>query len=145
MDATIWGPHYWFFLHTMAFHYPIYPTSIQKKLYHRFIHNLHEFLPNKTISTTFQNILKHNPVTPYLDTRDDFIKWMHHIHNKINIRLDKPVISLSDHYQEYQVYFETTPNKYKRLWKEKRKVIFILFLFFLGIYLYIYYGKIRMI
>jgi hypothetical protein len=137
MDATIWGPHYWFFLHTMAFHYPVYPTSIQKKMYHRFIHNLYEFIPNKTIATTFQSILKHNPVTPYLDTRKDFIKWMHHIHNKVNLRLDKPTISLAYHYKEYEVYFDPVQSKF-RLLKEKRKVIFILTLFFGGLYVYFY-------
>ena len=100
MDPTIWGPHYWFVLHTMAFHYPIHPTSIQKKIYHRFIHNLHEFLPNRTIGSQFQKLLADYPVTPYLDTRKDFIKWMHFMHNKVNERLEKPALSIEDHYRE---------------------------------------------
>jgi len=137
MEATIWGPHYWFVLHTIAFHYPIYPTSIQKKIYHRLIYNLHEFLPNKTISTTFQKILKDNPVSPYLDTRADFIKWMHHIHNKINIRLDQPTISLAEHYEEFQQNFETKQTKMARLYKEKKKIIWILVIFIVALYFYV--------
>ena len=31
LKPQIWGPHYWFFLHTVAFNYPIHP--IQKKFY----------------------------------------------------------------------------------------------------------------
>jgi hypothetical protein len=127
MDSTIWGPHYWFVLHTIAFHYPIHPTTIVKKIHHRFIHNLHEFLPNKTIATTFEKMLHKYPVTPYLDTRDDFIKWMHFMHNKMNERLEKPTISLSDHYVAFKQHFETRPHKLKRLWNEKRKVLFTLF------------------
>lgn len=128
MDPTIWGEHFWFTLHTIAFHYPKYPTSIQKKIHHRLIHNLHEFIPNKTIGSNFQKILKDNPVTPYLDTRADFIKWMHHIHNIINRRLDKPEISLAEHYQEFSRHFESKQTKWQRLWKEKQKIWFTIIL-----------------
>ena len=31
IDPEIWGPHYWGFLHTIAFCYPNYPTTITKK------------------------------------------------------------------------------------------------------------------
>lgn len=137
MDPTIWGPHYWFVLHTIAFHYPVYPTSIQKKIYHRFIHNLHEFIPNKTIATTYENILKGHPVTPYLDTREDFIKWMHFMHNKINVRLDKPQISLADHYDEFNKNYESKQTRLQRLWKEKRKIIFTLSIIIIIVYVYV--------
>ena len=42
MDAEIWGPHYWFVLHTIAFNYPKHPSAIQKKLHYRLMHNLPE-------------------------------------------------------------------------------------------------------
>jgi hypothetical protein len=127
MDPTIWGPHYWFTLHTIAFHYPKHPTAIQKKIHYRLIHNFHEFIPNPSISVIYSKTLLENPVTPYLDTRDDFILWLHHFHNKINERLHKPTISLADHYSEFQKHFETPKKKWKRLWKEK----FIIFIFLL--------------
>ena len=94
MDPSVWGPHYWFFLHTVAFHYPLHPTSIQKKMYHRLIHHFHQFIPNPSIATTYEKVLQKNPVSPYLDSREDFITWVHHIHNIINIRLEKPTITL---------------------------------------------------
>jgi hypothetical protein len=124
MDSTIWGPHYWFVLHSIAFHYPVHPTSIIKKIHHRLIYNLHEFIPNKTIATTFEKMLKKYPVTPYLDSRQDFIKWMHFIHNKINERIDKPTISLAEHYDEFNRHYETKQTKLHRLWNEKRKILF---------------------
>jgi len=139
MDPSIWGPQYWFMLHTMAFHYPLHPTSIQKKIYHRFIHNLHEFLPNRTIANTFQHILVENPVSPYLDCRADFIRWMHHLHNVLNKRLDKPTLSLADHYTEFQQHMEPRPSKMRRIWKENRKVMYTMFILIVVVYLYLHF------
>jgi hypothetical protein len=127
MDPNLWGPHYWFFLHTVAFHYPTHPTSIQKKMYHRLIHHFYEFIPNKSIATLYEKILQKNPVTPYLDTRDDFIQWMHHIHNKINERLQKPTITLQEHYDKFLIHFESKEKKLKRLWKQKAQIIITIF------------------
>ena len=31
LDSAIWGPHYWFFLHTIALSYPIRPNTPTKK------------------------------------------------------------------------------------------------------------------
>ena len=76
LDPKIWGPHYWFFLHTVAFHYPIHPTSIQKKMYHRLIHHFYEFIPNKSMASVYESILQKYPVSPYLDSRDEFIKFI---------------------------------------------------------------------
>ena len=123
MDPDIWGPHYWFMLHTMAFHYPLHPTSIQKKLYFRFIHNLYEFIPNKTIGTTFQKLLVDNPVTPYLDTRKDFVEWMHHIHNAVNTRLDVPHFTLADHYAAYAL---TSPRGLRAQRRRERLVSLVM-------------------
>jgi hypothetical protein len=41
------------------------------------------------------------PVTPYLDSRDSFTKWIHFIHNRINVILNKPEITLTEAYQIY--------------------------------------------
>jgi hypothetical protein len=126
MDPTVWGPPYWFFLHNVAFNYPNYPTTIQKKIHYRLIHNFHEFIPNKTIGHLFEKLIDKYPVTPYLDSQKDFIKWMHFIHNKINIRLDKPTISLSDHYQQFHTLYEPKPSKLKRFLKQRYNVIFFM-------------------
>jgi hypothetical protein len=55
-------------------------------------------------------------VTPYLDSRKDFIKWMHFIHNKINERLEKPKMTLEDHYRDMaQKYNPQGTNKFRIL------------------------------
>ena len=100
MDPTVWGPHYWFVLHSIAHNYPHLPTSTQRKVHYRLIHNLHEFLPHKEIAGKFSKLLEAFPVSPYLDSRTDFIRWMHFIHNKINESLHKPDLGLHEHKAE---------------------------------------------
>ena len=141
MDPTIWGPSYWFFLHNVAFNYPKNPTTIQKKIHYRLIHNFHEFLPNKTIAGIFVKMLEKYPITPYLDTQKDLIKWMHFIHNQINIRLNKPIITLDEHYDQFHEAYEPPQSRLHRFYKEKYKVIFTLcILLFIG-YICVYLSK----
>jgi hypothetical protein len=106
LDPKIWGPHYWFFLHTLAMTYPHYPNAVSKKKYYEFIQNLPLFIPVEDISKEFEKLIDKYPITPYLDNRDSFIRWTHFIHNKINEKLEKKPISLNDFYIQYY-------NKYK--------------------------------
>jgi hypothetical protein len=106
LDPKIWGPHYWFFLHTLAMTYPHYPNAVSKKKYYEFIQNLPLFIPVEDISKEFEKLINKYPITPYLDNRDSFIRWTHFIHNKINEKLEKQPISLNDFYVQYY-------NKYK--------------------------------
>ena len=99
LDPTIWGPHYWFFLHTIAMTYPI---------------------------GEFSKLLEEYPVTPYLDSRDSFIRWMHFIHNKINEKLEKPKISINDFYVNYYEEYKPKNIKMKEYYRWREKIIYIL-------------------
>ena len=96
--AQIWGPHYWNFLHTITMNYPLYPNTVVKKKYYEFIQNLPMFMPE---SFDFRELLDEYPVSPYLDSRKSFVRWMHFIHNKINEKLHKKKISSDAFYTEY--------------------------------------------
>ena len=93
-DPKIWGPHFWFFIHSIAMTYPKTPNDVTKKKYYEFIQNLHLFLPNEKISSDFKNLLSEYPITPYLDNRESFVRWVWFIHNKINQKLEKTEITL---------------------------------------------------
>ena len=101
LDSKVWGPHYWFVLYSIALTYPITANNITKKKYYEFIQNLPIFLPHDEISNHFSNMLIKYPVTPYLDSRDSFTRWIHFIHNRINIITNKPEITLKEAYQNY--------------------------------------------
>jgi hypothetical protein len=139
LDPKIWGPHYWFFLHTIAISYPHRPNTITKKKYYDFIHNIPMFIPVENIASYFSQLLDQYPVSPYLDSRDAFIRWMHFIHNKINQKLEKPSISLSKFYENYYEAYKPNDLKMREYYRTKSKIIyFVLISIFIGTIVYFY-------
>ena len=125
LDPKVWGPHYWFFLHTLAMTYPHHPNTVTKKKYYEFIQNLPLFLPVEEISSDFSKLIEKYPITPYLDNRDSFVRWMHFIHNKINERLEKPQISLNEFFFNYYDEYKTHDDKLGNYYKIREKVIYV--------------------
>jgi len=139
LDPTVWGPHYWFFLHTISICYPLRPNSITKKKYYEFIQNIPMFIPIESIATYFSKLLDEYPITPYLDTRDSFIRWMWFIHNKINQKLEKPTISLSKFYEYYYEQYKPNDLKMREYYRMKNKIIyFVLIVIFIGVIVHFY-------
>lgn len=99
--AHIWGPQFWFVLFTMAQTYPDFPTTVTKRKYYDFLMNLPLFLPNEKMGNDFAEMLDKYPVTPYLDKRESFIRWVVFIHNKINVSLGKPEWTIEEAEAEY--------------------------------------------
>ena len=124
LDPKIWGPHYWFFIHTVAMTYPVRPNAITKKKYYEFIQNLPIFIPVENMSGEFSKLLDKYPVTPYLDNRESLIRWTHFIHNKINQKLEKPQISLSEFYVKYYEEYKSQNIKMVEYYKLREKAIF---------------------
>jgi hypothetical protein len=124
LDPKVWGPHYWFFLHTLAMTYPHHPNTVTKKKYYEFIQNLPLFIPVEEISGEVSKLIDKYPVVPYLDDRDSFVRWMHFIHNKINEKLEKPQISLNDFFVNYYDEYKSTNDKLESYYKVREKIIF---------------------
>lgn len=136
LNPEIWGPHYWFVLHTIALSYPIYPTAITKKKYYSFIQDLPLFIPDAKIAKEFSDLLERYPLTPYLDSRPSFNKWMHFIHNKINYILNKPQINILDASDRYKDNYKPIDLSNFEDKKFKQKLIYfsiILLLLFISI------------
>lgn len=125
LDPKIWGPHYWFFLHTLAMCYPNYPNEVTKKKYYDFIQNLPMFIPIEKIATQFTNLLDEYPVQPYLDNKESFIRWIWFIHNKINQKLEKPQIGLNEFYVNYYEEYKTSDKKMIEYLKLRDRLIYI--------------------
>ena len=128
LDPTIGGPHYWFFLHTIAMTYPIRPNDVTKKKYYEFIQNLPLFIPVEAMGNEFSKLLEQYPIITYLDSRDSFIRWMHFIHNKINEKLEKPKITINDFYIKYYEEYKPKNIKMKEYYRWREKIIYILVL-----------------
>ncbi len=124
LDPKIWGPHYWFFLHTVAMTYPHHPNAVTKKKYYEFIQNLPLFIPVEAISKEFEKFIDLYPITPYLDNRDSFVRWMHFAHNKINEKLEKPQITLNEFFVQYYNEYKSQNEKLADFYKLKEKLIY---------------------
>lgn len=124
LDPKIWGPHYWFFLHTVAMTYPHHPNAVTKKKYYEFIQNLPLFIPVEQISKEFEKFIDLYPITPYLDNRDSFVRWMHFAHNKINEKLEKPQITLNDFFVQYYNEYKSQNEKLVEFYKLREKIIY---------------------
>lgn len=141
LDPNIWGPHYWFFLHTISMTYPLKPNAVTKKKYYEFIQNLHIFIPNERISSDFSKLLNSYPVLPYLDNRQSFIRWIWFIHNKINEKLEKKTLTLNEFYIQYYNQYKPTNIKLLEYYRLKHKIIDILIIVSVIITIYYLYDK----
>lgn len=124
LDPNVWGPHYWFFLHTISMTYPHHPNAVTKKKYYEFIQNLPLFIPVDAMSSEFSKLIDQYPVTPYLDNRESFVRWTWFIHNKINQKLEKPTITLSEFHVKYYDAYKPKHVKMTEYYKLREKLVY---------------------
>ena len=124
LDPTVWGPHYWFFLHTISMSYPNRPNAVTKKKYYEFIQNLPLFIPVESISGELSKLIDEYPIAPYLDNRESFVRWVWFIHNKINQKLDKPQITLNEFFVKYYEAYKPKNEKTMEFLKLREKLIY---------------------
>tara|TARA_B110001469_G_C9512460_1_gene255359 strand:+ start:418 stop:795 length:378 start_codon:yes stop_codon:yes gene_type:complete len=86
--------------------YPKYPTELIKKQYYSYIHNLPLFYPYDDFDVIFTKLLKKYPLSPYLDTNLDFLKWLNFVRNKTdelyNIESKTVNETIVDYYNQYE-------------------------------------------
>ena len=138
-DPTVWGPHFWFILMTMAVSYPLKANEVTQKKYYDFITNLPLFIPHPQIGNKFSSLIDKYPVSPYLEGKDSFLKWVHFIHNKINVQLGKDEITMTEALDAYYDMYKPKEIVLREQIKYRKKLIFgiiIIGLFIGGYYLY---------
>jgi|UniRef100_A0A6C0ELC5 hypothetical protein len=136
-NPKIWGPHYWFFLFSVSLTYPHSPNNITKKKYYNLIRDFHLFIPDMKIGNEFNELIDIYPVTPYLDNRNSFVRWVNFIHNQINLKLNKPKVELKDALHNYYLLY--IPEK-KPFW-DQSKLMFLGFIIFLLLTALVLYQK----
>ena len=124
LDPKIWGPHYWFVLHTIALSYPETPTEVSKKKFYDFYQNLPLFLPIEEVGNNFSKFLDKYPVTPYLESRQSLVRWTHFIHNKINAALSLPILNLEESLSAYYENYKPREVKDTQQRQRREKIAF---------------------
>jgi hypothetical protein len=138
-NPDVWGPHYWFFLHTIAESYPKNPNDVTKRKYYDLIQNIPLFIPIQEMGNKFSEMLDKYPVSPYLDNRDSFVRWMHFIHNKFNVLLGKEEMSLPMALEKYRSEYKPKPVYISEKLNLKKHYIHLALILLCVFLIYVYY------
>ncbi len=104
---SVWGPFFWHTIHIVALGYPKNPTYTDKKCAKEFYESLAFLIPCPVCREHYKAHLISKPISTFLDSRTDLIKWTIDIHNKVNITTGKPEWTL----EEVLSYYEKIGNR----------------------------------
>ena len=99
---SVWGPFFWHTIHIVALGYPKNPTYTDKKCSKEFYEALAFLLPCSVCREHYKEYVQEKPISTFLDSRTDLIKWTIQIHNKVNKMLGKPEWTLEEVLSYYE-------------------------------------------
>jgi hypothetical protein len=89
-SPTVWGPFFWHTIHIVALGYPKNPTYTDKKSTKEFYESFVYIITCTICRDHYKEHIAKKPLTPFLDSRSDLIRWTIDIHNSVNKMLGKP-------------------------------------------------------
>jgi hypothetical protein len=123
MNPEIWGPPLWYQMHMKTFNYN--PKTSNKKNIIQYFENIKKVLPCEKCKKHYENYLISRPIKFYLKSRDDLIHWLIDLHNEVNARTGKRILS----YKEARSLYETETSSNFNL--NLLLVLLVLILFYL--------------
>ena len=102
MDPTVWGPSFWFVLHTVSINYPDKPTYVEKRTHHDFYRIIQHILPCEACRSHYKELFAKYPIEPFLTSKKSLVTWVVMIHNQVNARLGKPLVTTKEVLTNYQ-------------------------------------------
>ena len=108
MSIQSWGPSGWNFLHAITFKYPDNPSDKDRIRTYNFFKGVGYVLPCPKCSVHFSHEMdKHQPESAIFDNMHNLSKWLVKVHNDVNQRNNKPIVSYETVKSEYS--FQTPP------------------------------------
>lgn len=105
MNPHVWGPSFWFVLHTVSLNYPDTPTYAERRTHYDFYHIIRNILPCEMCREHYRELLEQYPIQPFIDSKTSLVSWVVMIHNQVNQRLGFPMIDRNEMLANYeQVY-----------------------------------------
>ena len=115
MNPEVWGPAFWFSLHNGALRYPINASPLWAERMKQFILGIPVMVPCVNCSEHATAHIETN--ADNLDTivsgRANLFKFFWEFHNFINVRLNKPTMTLEEAYKLYNGEVYVTKLKYE--------------------------------
>ena len=97
-DPRIWGPHLWNFLHYSATNYPEHPSKQQIQEMITWLCSLPVAIPCPDCSGHYKKYIEENKskMVDICSSRDKLFNFLVDIHNKVNVRNGKRVVSYEE-------------------------------------------------
>lgn len=121
-----WGPTYWSYIHMITLNYPNKPNTTDKNKHFLLVNNFMNTLPCPTCKNEIKNIINDNDLRNSLVNKDKFMEYLWDIHNQVNKKLHKPLLSLKKFKNLYS--YQTSFNIFKLMKYNKLKNIVIVIL-----------------
>tara|TARA_Y100000389_G_scaffold155341_1_gene155980 strand:+ start:107 stop:562 length:456 start_codon:yes stop_codon:yes gene_type:complete len=96
-DPRYWGSKFWFTMHTVAYFYPDEPTVDEMLHAKHFYESLKILLPCPGCAQHYSELLERFPIHGAVTSRMNLMTWVNKIHNEVNRKLGKPLLSLEEY------------------------------------------------
>lgn len=106
--SNIWGPSFWFIIHSTSFIYPYTPSVRESRLMQDWFEGLADILPCRACRENFAQNLSETNYDPDIvfENRFTFSHFVWRLHNTINMKLNKQTITPS---------YETVVHTYRHI------------------------------
>ena len=102
MNPLVWGPSFWFVLHTVSMNYPEHPSIEEKESHRVFYQSVQNILPCALCRQHYKELLVEFPIESSLESRLLLVQWVVFIHNHVNKRLGKPTVTTEEVMHNYK-------------------------------------------
>ena len=106
MDPNIWGPKFWFSLHSVSFTYPFSPDTQDKERYKTFFGLLEHLLPCVLCRKNYSKNIRNYPIDGHLESRKSLAYWLMDIHNMVNLENGKPSMTRDEMLENFERQYE---------------------------------------
>lgn len=102
MNPDIWGPMFWFSLHSITFDYPFHPNDEDKARIRNFFNSLEYILPCSICRVHYSKHIRDSPIELHLGSRIELVRWLIDVHNKVNEQNGKVLMSYDSVIKMYE-------------------------------------------
>ena len=140
MNKNIWGPKVWTFIHTVTINYPVNPEPIDKEQVTNLLYAISDTLPCDACKEHFRRTIDKYP--PNVNSRKELFKWGVDIHNEVNKRLNKKILSYEKVKNIYERKYNMKINfNSKNIYNKDSRLVYNIILIILILILIILYFK----
>lgn len=121
-NPGVFGPHFWFVLHSVSFFYPESPTDTDMRRHKDFYESFVYMIPCYECKQHYKVLLTRYPIDGHLNSRDELSRWVVFLHNQINKKTGKKEVDYQTVVQNYTYAY--TQSKFQIIPTYTRKYVY---------------------